>query len=247
MISYADSAKKASASGNRANPIVTKTKASKKKQGKAAKRPRETDLSRKSPNQDRAKRTVAKILAGAGAILEKDGVSKLTMRNIAATAGVSIGITYDYFPSKQAVLYRLYEARLKERLDFFDEAFSAKAATRGFSEAFERYLELQRKAGFPSRLDLELQNAIERDDELARMTRHYEDELSRRYVEILHRYGSDWPEDRLTQLAKFAHQLDHTNLKLQRQARPGNRSFYGELTTELFYWIVEYCGADAGR
>ena len=79
------------------------------------------------------------------------------------------------------------------------------------------------------------------------MTRHYEDALSQRYVEIIHRYGSDWPEERLMQVAKFAHQVDHANLKLQRQARPGNRAFYGELTTELFYFLVQHCGADTGR
>ncbi len=225
---------------------MTTTQANKLRR-RTARRPRAADLARKSPNQDRAKRTVARILAAAADVLSKKGVDKLTMRNIASTAGVSVGLAYDYFPSKQAVLYRLYEARLEERLAYFDEAFSAKNAKPTFAESFELYLELQRKAGFPSRLDLELQNAIERDDELARMTRHYEDELSHRYVDFLRRFGSDWPEDRLMQLAKFAHQLDHTNLKLQRQARPGNRGFYGELTTELFYFLVEYCGADTGR
>jgi len=219
----------------------------KKRRKSPAKRPRAADLSRKSPNQDRAKRTVAKILAAASKILSKGGADKLTMRQIASTAGVSVGLAYDYFPSKQAVIYRVYEARLAERLEFFDAAFARRSAGPTIAESFERYLELQRNAGFPSRLDLELQNAIERDEELARMTRHYEDELSLRYVDILQHYGSDWPDEKLMQLAKFAHKVDHANLKLQRQARPGNRAFYGEMTTKFFYFLAELSGADTGR
>ena len=217
------------------------------RQRRTARRPKAADLNRKTPNQDRAKRTVAKIVSAASGILEKGGIEKLTMRRIATTAGVSVGLTYDYFPSKQAVLYRVYESRLSERLGFFDKAFAPENTLSTFAETFERYIELQRDAGFPSRLDLEIQNAVDRDEELARMTRHYEDELSHRYVDILHRWGSDWSEDRLLQLAKYAHSIDHANLKLQRQARPGNRSFYGDLTTRLFYFIVEHCGASTGR
>ena len=157
---------------------MTATQTSKSRRSKKARRPRAADLSRKAPNQDRAKRTVARILAAASDILTKSGIDKLTMRRIASTAGVSVGVTYDYFPSKQAVLYRIYEARLDERLRFFDEAFAAEDTRQSFAARFEKYLELQREAGFPSRLDLELQNAIEQDEELERMTRHYEDELS---------------------------------------------------------------------
>jgi len=226
---------------------VTDRQANKKKPRKSARKPRAADLSRKSPNQDRAKRTLARILAAAREILAKKSIDKLTMRNVSSTAGVSIGVTYEYFPSKQALLYRIYEARLEERLRFFDEAFGPENAKRTFVASFERFQELQSQAGFPSRLDLELQNAIERDEEFARMTRHFEDELSHRYVDIIHRYGSEWPEERLMQIAKFAHRVDHANLKLQRQARPGNRGFYGELTTEFFYFLVQYCGADTGR
>lgn len=213
----------------------------------AKRKPRLADLERKSPNQERAKRTVENIIAAAEKVLSREGIEALTIRKIALTAGVSLGLLYDYFPNKQAVLYRIYEARLEERLQFFDEAFSESAPGRTFAATFDRFLELQRQAAFPSRVDLELQKAIERDQVLARMTRHYEDALSRRYVEIWHRYGSDWPDDRLMQLAKFAHELDHANLKLQSAARPGKSGFYGKLTTQLFYCLVSYCGASTGE
>lgn len=220
---------------------------SKKRRTRAGAKPRAADLSRKSPNQERARRTLANIVVAAEKILTKDGIDGLTMRKIAASAGVSVGVTYEYFPSKQAVLYRVYQARLETRLRFFDEAFSEQGLQQSFTDTFGIYLELQKRAGFPSRIDLELQNAIDRDDELARMTRHFEDALSLRYVDILRHYGSAWPDDRLMQLAKYAHQLDHVNLKLQSEARPGKRGFYGEMTTDFFFFLGRYCGVETGR
>jgi len=216
----------------------------KKHRTRAGAKPRAADLSRKLPNQKRAHRTLANIVDAAEKILTKDGIDGLTMRKVAGTARVSVGSAYEYFPSKQALLYRVYQTRLETRLRFFDEAFSEQGLQQSFAETFGVYLELQRQAGFPSRLDLELQYAIDRDDELSRMTRHYEDELSQRYVKIMRHYGSNWPDDQLMQLAKFAHQVDHVNLKLQRAARPNQRGLYGKMTTEFMFFLVRHCGGE---
>lgn len=211
-----------------------------------SRKPGEAKLSRKSPNQARAKLTRLRILEAAREILDEAGIGSLTMREVARVAAVSVGMAYEYFPSKQAILYRIYADRLEGRLEFFDAAFSDSGLGRPFAETFQTFLELQRAAGFPSRLDLELQNAIDRDEQLAGMIRHYEDELSRRYVKILRNYGSKWPEERLHQLANFAHALDNANLKLQIGADKEARRMYGELTTKFFYFIVEHCGAETG-
>ena len=92
------------------------------------------------PSQDRAKRTLAGIIAAAEDILAKHGIDGLTMRKIAATAGVSVGVTYEYFPSKQAVLYRVYESRLKLQLRLFDDALSGQGLNEPFVKAFGKYL-----------------------------------------------------------------------------------------------------------
>lgn len=220
-----------------------KQQTSKNKPRRAGPKPCATDLRRKSPHQNRAKVTLSKIISAGEEILGQEGIRKLTMRKIAKTAGVSVGSAYEYFPSKQAIIYRIYEERLATRLKFFDAAFADPEDGESFKDAFTRYLELQQRARFPSRLDLELQNAIEQNEQLAQMTQHFEDELSRRYVDILHYYGSNWPDDQLMQLAKFAHQVDHVHLKLQSSAQPSERRFYGDFTTDFFYFLVRYSGA----
>lgn len=63
--------------------------------------------SRRTPVQARSIQLVADVLQGAIQVLERDGPHKLTTIRVAEAAGVSIGSVYQYFPNKQAILYRL--------------------------------------------------------------------------------------------------------------------------------------------
>ena len=56
---------------------------------------------RKTAQQARAKVTLGAIIEAAARILETQGLDGLTTNHIAATAGVSIGSLYQYFPNKQ--------------------------------------------------------------------------------------------------------------------------------------------------
>lgn len=212
----------------------------------ARRKPRMADLRRKSPNQDRAKRTVENIIAAAHKVLSSENIRSPTVRQIAMATGISVGLLYDYFPSKQALFYRVYKDRLDALLLMFDEAFSEETPARSFEAAFNRYLQLQRAAQYPTRVDLELQNAIDRDPQLAKMTKHFEDSLSDRYVNVLRRYGSNWSEADLRKLAFYAHQIDHVNLKLQGLEPRGHRKIYGDLTTQFFFFLAQHCGATTG-
>src|ERR1700761_4435131 len=62
---------------------------------------------RKLPSQARSTELVAAILQAAIRVLERDGAQKFTTIRVAETAGVSVGSLYQYFPNKQAILYRL--------------------------------------------------------------------------------------------------------------------------------------------
>lgn len=64
---------------------------------------------RKAPTQERSKQKVNKILEAAKELLKTDGLEKLTNNHIAKAAGMSVGSLYQYFPNKQAILYRLYQ------------------------------------------------------------------------------------------------------------------------------------------
>jgi AcrR family transcriptional regulator len=62
---------------------------------------------RKSPRQQRSRRTVARILDAAAHIFHEQGYAGATTNDIADEAGVSIGSLYQYFPNKDALLLAL--------------------------------------------------------------------------------------------------------------------------------------------
>jgi AcrR family transcriptional regulator len=64
-------------------------------------------LARKRPRQARSNRLVADILQAAVRVLARDGAHRFTTARVAEAAGVSVGSLYQYFPNKQAILFRL--------------------------------------------------------------------------------------------------------------------------------------------
>lgn len=62
---------------------------------------------RKQPVQARSTQLVADILKAAVRVLEREGAQRFTTIRVAQAAGVSVGSLYQYFPNKQAILFRL--------------------------------------------------------------------------------------------------------------------------------------------
>jgi AcrR family transcriptional regulator len=62
---------------------------------------------RRQPVQARSTHLVAAILTAAVRVLEREGPQRFTTIRVAEEAGVSVGSLYQYFPNKQAILYRL--------------------------------------------------------------------------------------------------------------------------------------------
>jgi AcrR family transcriptional regulator len=62
---------------------------------------------RKSPSQERSRRTVDRILDAATRIFHEQGYAGATTNDIADEAGLSIGSLYQYFPNKDALLATL--------------------------------------------------------------------------------------------------------------------------------------------
>jgi AcrR family transcriptional regulator len=73
---------------------------------------------RKRPQQARSTQLVADILEAAIRVLITGGANRFTMARVAEKAGVSVGSVYQYFPNKQAILFRLQtdEWKLTNRL-----------------------------------------------------------------------------------------------------------------------------------
>src|SRR5262245_4965822 len=62
---------------------------------------------RKQPRQARSARLVADILEAAARVLVRHGAHHFTTARVAEAAGISVGSLYQYFPNKEAILFRL--------------------------------------------------------------------------------------------------------------------------------------------
>jgi AcrR family transcriptional regulator len=62
---------------------------------------------RKAPRQRRSRQLVEAILEAAIRVLSREGAHRFTTARVAETAGVSVGSLYQYFPNKEAILFRL--------------------------------------------------------------------------------------------------------------------------------------------
>lgn len=71
-------------------------------------------LPRKRPMQARSSFTVDAILEAAARIIRREKLHRLTTNAVAATAGVSVGSLYQYFPSKEALVQTLVERHYLE-------------------------------------------------------------------------------------------------------------------------------------
>jgi AcrR family transcriptional regulator len=63
--------------------------------------------SRKQPKQARSEQLVSDILTAAAQVLARGGAHRFTTARVAEKAGVSVGSLYQYFPNKEAILFRL--------------------------------------------------------------------------------------------------------------------------------------------
>ena len=68
---------------------------------------------RKSPLQERSRRTVERILDAAARIFHEEGYAGATTNDIADEAGVSVGSLYQYFPNKDALLVALTKRHIE--------------------------------------------------------------------------------------------------------------------------------------
>jgi AcrR family transcriptional regulator len=69
---------------------------------------------RKTPVQERSRRTVERILDAAARIFHEQGYSAATTNDIADEADVSVGSLYQYFPNKDALLVALTARHIEE-------------------------------------------------------------------------------------------------------------------------------------
>src|SRR5262245_44018873 len=69
---------------------------------------------RKTASQKRSRFTVDALLDATARILVKEGFNRTSTNKIAATAGVSIGSLYQYFPSKEALVAAVVDRHARD-------------------------------------------------------------------------------------------------------------------------------------
>lgn len=69
----------------------------------------DAEFFRRPPLQARSRELVARLLGATCTLLERDGLQRLTTNHIAREAGVDVASLYQYFASKEALLYTLAE------------------------------------------------------------------------------------------------------------------------------------------
>lgn len=76
---------------------------------------------RKQPMQARSAQLVEDILEAAVRVLRREDAHRFTTVRVAEEAGVSVGSLYQYFPSKEALLFRLQANEWTETWSVLDE------------------------------------------------------------------------------------------------------------------------------
>lgn len=82
-------------------------------------RPLPTNDLRKTPQQERSRAMVERIIAAGQSVLLRDGYEKASTNRVADEAGISPGSLYQYFPDKEAILSAVidrYAAELSTQL-----------------------------------------------------------------------------------------------------------------------------------
>ncbi len=85
-------------------------------------------IPRKSASQERSRATVEALLDATARVLTKVGYDRASTNRIAATAGVSVGSLYQYFPNKEALVAALVARHNREILQLVRDALEEVAS-----------------------------------------------------------------------------------------------------------------------
>ena len=79
--------------------------------------------SKKDSLQKRSRATVEALVEATARVLRKEGYDRASTNKIAATAGVSIGSLYQYFPSKEALVAAVIERHTSRIIEVVRDTF----------------------------------------------------------------------------------------------------------------------------
>lgn len=103
---------------------------------------------RRSPQQERSKKTVGMILDATLELLERESFGGVTMQKIADRADINVAAVYGYFPNKHQVIAELYDRMFSARNEARAEIYKRLLLREGpwvdnFVEALREIVEWQ--------------------------------------------------------------------------------------------------------
>lgn len=117
---------------------------------------------RRVPVQQRSREKVERALRAAEELLEREGLTALTLSRVAEEAGVSVGALYQYLPDREAIvaaLSSMYYARLEEGMDELVAGLTAERSTDPVGEVIEAIARMYRGQSATRALRAGLQGA----------------------------------------------------------------------------------------
>jgi AcrR family transcriptional regulator len=142
---------------------------------------------RRVPVQQRSRDKVERALQAADALLEREGVTSLTLSRVAEEAGVSVGALYQYLPDREAIvgaLSSMYYARLEARMDELIAGLTHERSADPVGEVIEAIAQMYRGQSATRALRAGLQGA----DQLA-LGREHKQRMVAKVQVLLVAYG----------------------------------------------------------
>ncbi|MFN4290650.1 MAG: TetR/AcrR family transcriptional regulator [Permianibacter sp.] len=159
-------------------------------------------LPRRQPRQARSRQTVERLLEAADRLLSQHGLLAFNTNAVAAAAGLDIASLYQYFPSKEAIIYSLLEQRclgLQARCELW--------RLDADQMPLPVLLEQVSAALYPAEVDgwslNSLQPMIDRVPELKELTEALQQDLAAFWADVLQQRGSLLPRPQLIEYCRL--------------------------------------------
>ncbi|MGE0082514.1 MAG: TetR/AcrR family transcriptional regulator [Thiohalomonadaceae bacterium] len=175
---------------------------------------------RTEPRQARSLASVARILQAARTLLEQDGFQRLTTNHIAHEANVDVATLYQYFVSKEAILYTLAEQWIESVHALYSRHLAALRETTSMLDslrAIRRDLDAMPDTQWNW---THLAPVMPIVPVLAELEAEHETRTARFWMTWLRHYGVDWDADRLEAFARMLYVQSDSAMTLAGRLPP---------------------------
>lgn len=194
---------------------------------------------RHQPQQHRSQQTQQKILDAALTVIDSQGISALSTRNIAKAADVSAASIYRYFSDKDAIinalLQRWYDGIIGIYKDFDNEMHFQLGWEKFFKQIDVDFLNLNET----NEIYQTLSNHVTTNKLSIETNKHHYEKSCAYYIKFLKRFGSTWPDDELKNvILVMMHCFDGVMANVYYEQQGLNQQAYNHFQT-MYLSLIE--------